>query len=94
MGWQALRMNLNTLARKGVFQIDGVTEKVAARLADPDAIARVKPMPYQLMTALSQVGDGVPLAVQAALEKALELSLAKVPALQGMSWCVRTCRAR
>lgn len=83
MGWQALRMNLNTLARKGVFQIDGVTEKVAARLADPDAIARVKPMPYQLMTALSQVGDGVPLAVQAALEKALELSLAKVPALQG-----------
>ena len=75
IGWQALRMNLNTLARKGVFQIDGV--------ADPDAIARVKPMPYQLMTALTQVGDGVPLAVQAALEKALELSLAKVPVLEG-----------
>ncbi|MBV7265162.1 vWA domain-containing protein [Erythrobacter ani] len=83
IGWQALRMNLNTLARKGVFQIDGVTEMVAARLADPDAIARVKPMPYQLMTALTQVGDGVPLAVQAALEKALDLSLAKVPVLEG-----------
>jgi 60 kDa SS-A/Ro ribonucleoprotein len=83
IGWQALRMNLNTLARKGVFQIDGVTEMIAARLADPDAIARVKPMPYQLMTALTQVGDGVPLAVQAALEKALDLSLAKVPVLEG-----------
>lgn len=56
---------------------------VAARLADPDAIARVKPMPYQLMTALTQVGDAVPLAVQAALEKALDLSLAKVPVLEG-----------
>ncbi|MBD3730975.1 MAG: RNA-binding protein, partial [Sphingomonadales bacterium] len=87
IGWQALRMNLNTLARKGVFQIDGVTEKVAARLADPDAISRVKPMPYQLMTALTQVGaqgsGDVPLAVQAALEKALDLSLAKVPVLEG-----------
>lgn len=83
IGWQALRMNLNTLARKGVFQIDGVTEMVAARLDDPDAIARVKPMPYQLMTALTQVGDVVPLAVQAALEKALDLSLAKVPVLEG-----------
>ena len=43
----------------------------------------MKPLPYQLMTALTQVGDGVPLAVQAALEKALELSLAKVPVLEG-----------
>ncbi|MCB2080282.1 MAG: RNA-binding protein, partial [Novosphingobium sp.] len=83
VGWQALRMNLNTLARKGAFQIDGVTAMVAARLAEPEAVARVKPMPYQLMTALTQVGDGVPLAVQAALEQALDLSLASVPRLAG-----------
>ena len=83
MGWQALRMNLNTLARKGAFQVKGVTEMVAARLSDEDALSKVRPAPYQLMTALAQVGDGVPLAVQAALEKALELSLAKVPALAG-----------
>lgn len=83
MGWQALRMNLNTLARKGAFDVDGVTEMVAARLADADALAKLRPAPYQLMVALGQVGDGVPLAVQAALEKALELSLAKVPALEG-----------
>ncbi len=83
MGWQALRMNLNTLARKGAFQVKGVTEMVAARLADAEAMAKVRPAPYQLMTALTQVGDGVPLAVQAALEQALELSLAKVPALAG-----------
>lgn len=83
MGWQALRMNLNTLARNGAFAVDGVTEAVAARLADAQAIARVRPMPYQLMVALGQVGDGVPLAVQAALESALEASLVRVPKLEG-----------
>jgi len=83
MGWQALRMNLNTLARNGAFAVNGVTEAVAARLADRQAIARVRPMPYQLMVALGQVGDGVPLAVQAALESALEASLASVPKLEG-----------
>jgi 60 kDa SS-A/Ro ribonucleoprotein len=83
MGWQALRMNLNTLARRGAFGVEGVTEMVAARLADEEAMARVRPAPYQLMVALAQVGAGVPLAVQASLEKALEVSLAKVPALEG-----------
>lgn len=83
MGWQALRMNLNTLARNGAFAVDGVTEAVAARLADQQTIARVRPMPYQLMVAMGQVGDGVPLTVQAALESALEASLAGVPQLEG-----------
>ena len=34
MGWQALRMNLNTLARNGAFQVKGVTKSVADRLGD------------------------------------------------------------
>lgn len=83
MGWQALRMNLNTLARHDAFGVKGVTQQVANRLGDPDAFKRVKPAPYQLMTALTQVGEGVPLEVQAALEKALETSVSKVPKLKG-----------
>ena len=83
MGWQALRMNLNTLARQGAFALPGVTDMVAGRIGDPQAIERARVMPYQLMTAMTQVGDSVPLAVQAALEKALEASLAKVPVLPG-----------
>ncbi|MGN6268446.1 MAG: vWA domain-containing protein [Sphingomonas sp.] len=83
IGWQALRMNLNTLARKGAFDVAGVTEAVAARLADANAIAKVRPMPYQLMVALGQAGDGVPLKVQAALEDALEQSLVRVPSVPG-----------
>ncbi|MGB3847388.1 MAG: RNA-binding protein [Sphingopyxis sp.] len=83
IGWQALRMNLNTLARNGAFDVKGVADKVAERLSDADTIARVRPAPYQLMVALDQVGDAVPLRVQAALEEALELSLAMVPVLAG-----------
>lgn len=83
MGWQALRMNLNTLARNGAFAVEGVTESVAARLSDAEALRKVRVMPYQLMVAMSQVGDSVPLKVQAALEDALEASLAKVPMLSG-----------
>ena len=83
IGWQALRMNLNTLARNGAFDVAGVTDAVAARLADRNALAKVRPMPYQLMVALAQVGDGVPLKVQAALEEALEQSLARVPKVPG-----------
>ena len=83
IGWQALRLNLNTLARNGVFTDGKATAMVAARLSDADAIARSRVMPYQLMMALHSVGDGVPLAVQAALETALELSLSNVPKVAG-----------
>lgn len=83
IGWQALRMNLNTLARNGALDVKGVTDTVAARLSDADTIARVRPAPYQLMVAMGQVGDAVPLRVQAALEEALELSLRAVPVLAG-----------
>jgi 60 kDa SS-A/Ro ribonucleoprotein len=83
IGWQALRMNLNTLARSGAFGVAGVADAVAARLSDRDALAKVRPMPYQLMVALDQAGEGVPLKVQAALEDALEQSLARVPKVPG-----------
>lgn len=83
MGWQALRMNLNTLARNGVFDVSGAADRIAARLADGDALGKVRPMPYQLLVALGQVGPGVPLKVQAALEDALELSLQNVPVVPG-----------
>ena len=83
MGWQALRMNLNTLARKGAFGVAGTAEAVAARLSDEAALRQARVLPYQLMVALGSVGDGVPLSVQAALETALEASLARLPALEG-----------
>jgi 60 kDa SS-A/Ro ribonucleoprotein len=83
MGWQALRMNLNTLARSGAFAVAGVTDAVAARLSDAEALGKARVLPYQLMVALGSAGEGVPLKIQAALETALEISVANVPSVAG-----------
>ncbi len=83
MGWQALRMNLNTLARHGAFLVPGCAEFVAARLADAEAVAKARVYPYQLLAAYQMTGNDVPQVVREALQDALELSLANVPMLQG-----------
>lgn len=83
MGWQALRMNLNTLVRHGAFAIEGCAEMVARRLADGEAIGKARVYPYQLLAAYRMTGDGVPATVREALQDALELSLSNVPALSG-----------
>ncbi|TPG56512.1 vWA domain-containing protein [Sphingomonas glacialis] len=83
MGWQALRMNLNTLARNAAFDVSGVTDAVAARLSDSAAIGKARVLPYQLMVALGSAGEGVPLKVQAALDTALEASVLTVPSVAG-----------
>jgi 60 kDa SS-A/Ro ribonucleoprotein len=82
-GWQMVRMNLNTFARHGVFGVPGMTERIAAKLRDREAIARAGVFPYQLMAAHLAAGPDVPDAVRAALEDALEIALANVPALEG-----------
>jgi len=81
--WQATRMNLNTFARHGVFDEPGMTETVAARLRDASEIARARVFPYQLLAAVRSAGASVPRAVFGALEDAMELALANVPACDG-----------
>lgn len=83
MGWQALRMNLNTLARQGAFAIPGVADKVARRLADPAAVAKARVYPYQLLAAYRMAGDDVPMLVRNALQDALDAALVNVPKLEG-----------
>jgi 60 kDa SS-A/Ro ribonucleoprotein len=83
MGWQALRMSLNTLARQGAFALPGVAEQVARRLADPVAVAKARAYPYQLLAAYRSAGDDVPAVVRSALQDALNAALANVPSLQG-----------
>lgn len=83
MGWQGLRINLNTLARHGAFEVPGCVDYVAARLADPQEVAKARVYPYQLLAAYRMVGDNVPPQIREALQDALELSLANVPKLEG-----------
>ena len=77
--WQQLRINLNTLARHGVFEVPGMTELVAAVLRDPQEVAGARVFPYQLLVAAMMAGDGVPHEVRESLVLAMELSTANVP---------------
>jgi 60 kDa SS-A/Ro ribonucleoprotein len=81
--WQMVRQNLNTFARHGVFTLPGLAEAVAARLRDPQAVAKARVLPYQLMAAYTACGAEVPHAVKEALQDAMELALANVPVFEG-----------
>ncbi len=82
-GWHMLRMNLQTFARHGVYEVDGMAEAIAARLADPEAVRRAKVFPYQLMQAYSMSETGVPEVIRVALQDAMEIATANVPSLDG-----------
>jgi 60 kDa SS-A/Ro ribonucleoprotein len=81
--WQTIRMNLNTFARHGVFEEAGMTEHIASRLKDAGEIARARVFPYQLMSAYQNCGAEVPFAIREALQDAMEVAIANVPAIDG-----------
>jgi 60 kDa SS-A/Ro ribonucleoprotein len=81
--WTTLRMNLNTFQRHGVFDCDDTTMLIAARLADPDRILKAKAFPYQIMTTLLNINHDAPSVLRDALEQAMEIATANVPALPG-----------
>jgi 60 kDa SS-A/Ro ribonucleoprotein len=78
-----VRMNLNNFARKGVFEIAGMGEIVAAKLRDREAIRRARVFPYQLMVAYRAASAEVPAIVKEALQDAMEIALENVGAMAG-----------
>jgi 60 kDa SS-A/Ro ribonucleoprotein len=82
-GWQMLRMNLNTFDRQCVFALEGMAEMVAARLRDPAEIERSRVLPYQLMATFMATSREVPAIVRDALQDAMEMAVANVPAIAG-----------
>ncbi len=82
-GWHMLRMNLNTFARHGCFEMKGFARRVAERLASEQAIRRAKVFPYQLMMAYTMAEKGVPHKVREALQDAMEVAIANVPVIEG-----------
>jgi 60 kDa SS-A/Ro ribonucleoprotein len=83
MGPQALRMNLNTLVRHGVFADYQMADYVARRLADADEIRRSRQFPYQFLSAYLNVTDEVPQKIKTALHEAAEIASGNVPELPG-----------
>jgi 60 kDa SS-A/Ro ribonucleoprotein len=82
-GWQMLRMNLNTFARHGVFQIEGMDNVIANKLQDQDIIRKSRVLPYQLMTTWSALDVAVPQVVRQVLEQMMQAALQNVPRLTG-----------
>lgn len=83
MGPQALRMNLNTLARHDVFNHQEMVDFVAERLRDAEEIRRSRQFPYQFLAAYLNVRDALPQKIKAALHQAAEIACGNVPQLSG-----------
>ncbi|WP_318388564.1 vWA domain-containing protein [Enterobacter sp.] len=83
MSWQTLRMNLNTLARHGVFDDVAQVNLVAKRLADKTQVRESRVYPYQLLSAWSNVQNSVPTKISDALHQAMEYALENVPRFTG-----------
>ncbi|HEX5702667.1 MAG TPA: hypothetical protein VFX97_05575 [Pyrinomonadaceae bacterium] len=83
--WQMTRMNLNTFARHGVFGQPDLTELIANRLRNPEAIAKARVFPYQLMVAytMAKANADIPQEVCEALQDAMEIATANVPEFKG-----------
>lgn len=84
--WQMTRMNLNTFARHGVFGQPGMSELIAERLRDPEKVAKARVFPYQLMVAytMANANADIPKEVCDALQDAMEIAIASVPAIDGV----------
>lgn len=78
MGFMALLRNLRNFDQAGVS--DEVAQQVAARLADPEQVARSRQFPFRFLSAYRAVPS---LRWAYPLEKALNASLASIPALKG-----------
>jgi 60 kDa SS-A/Ro ribonucleoprotein len=60
--WHQTRMNLNTYARQGVFEIAGMESVIAGKLKDEDEIRKARSFPYQLLAAYLNTGPDNPRA--------------------------------
>jgi hypothetical protein len=78
MGYWALLRNLRNFDQAGVADV--VAETVAAKLSDPDEVARSRVLPMRFLSAYNAAPS---LRWAYPLEKALQHALAKVPALDG-----------
>ena len=79
----AMRMNLNTMARHGVFEDYDTANFIASRLSDPEEVKRGGSFPYGYFMAYLMADAAIPQVVKSALHKAAELSCGNVPALTG-----------
>jgi hypothetical protein len=79
MGYMALLRNLRNFEEKGVSE--AVLAKVAARIADPEEVAKSRQLPFRFLSAFRANSGSLRWGFP--LEQALKASLENVPALDG-----------
>jgi 60 kDa SS-A/Ro ribonucleoprotein len=82
MTWNQTRMNLNTLARHGVFKDEELTKFICNKLSSRELVERAKVFPYQLFAAYLNTEE-LPNSVRIALQKATDYSINNVPSFNG-----------
>lgn len=80
--WHQTRMNLNTYARHGVFDIPGMADTIADKLRDADEVRKARVFPYQLMSAYTNINNA-PHQVVLALQDAMEVAIENIPDVNG-----------
>jgi hypothetical protein len=78
MGYMALIRNLRNFEQAGVAA--KVMKEVAARISDPEAVAKSRQFPYRMLSAYLAAGSG---KFDSALEEALDYSCYNVPVFDG-----------
>ena len=90
MPWNTLRMNLNMLARNGVYEDNSLTRELAAKLGNRELVRKANAFPYQLLTTYQHT-EGLPSSVTLALQDALEAATENVPSFgENVAVCVDT----
>lgn len=85
-GWHALRMNLNTFGRHGVWKDQERIESAALRLRSSEAIKRSRVFPYQILAAYMHADANRPFQLNEALHDAMELATHNVPRFEGETY--------
>ncbi len=92
MPWNALRMNINTFARHGVFEDNQVVAEINRKLQDKESVKRSNAFPYQILTTSQAIRGETPAPIYLALEQAMEYATENVPEFKtsGVAVCVDT----
>lgn len=79
MPWNALRMNINTLARHNVFDDIHLVNVISEKLASENAVKYSKVFPYQLFTTFQNLEPNIHMAIKLAVQKAAEYATYNIP---------------
>lgn len=83
--WLTTLKNLNAYAAHGVFEVEGLTDLISARLSNADEVHKSRVFPYQIMMAYlatsTDPSSKVPVKVRNAIQDAMEVAVDNVPTL-------------